>query len=231
MLALYELRGLDDRRYSTFSWRSKMALLHKGLAFETRPVRISDKAALAFSGQGNVPILVDGDKTVVDSWKIAEYLEDAYPEAPSLFGGGGRAQAKFFNSWTDRQVIPAIVPYLAIGVPSIVDAEDGAHVRKQMQKFFGAPLEDLAAKREDALKKFRVVMAPVRDVLKGGAKFLGGDRPLYADYILFGVTLWARMVSPVEVFPADEPIAAWNERMLDLYDGVGRRQPAARAGG
>src|SRR5206468_2001380 len=101
-----------------------MALLHKGLEFETRPVRISDKAAIAFSGQTNVPILKDGERVVVDSWKIAEYLEDTYGDQPSLFGGGigARAQARFFNSWTDRQVIPAIVPYLALGVLDCVDA-------------------------------------------------------------------------------------------------------------
>ena len=31
-------------------------------------------------------MLVDGDTTVVDSWRIAEYLESSYPNAPSFFG-------------------------------------------------------------------------------------------------------------------------------------------------
>jgi len=59
-LALYELGGLDDRRYSLFSWRTRLALAHKGLTPEYRPVRISDKAAIAFSKQDKVPILIDG---------------------------------------------------------------------------------------------------------------------------------------------------------------------------
>ncbi len=231
MIALYELGGLADRRYSTFSWRSRMALYHKGLEFEPRPVRISDKAAIAFSGQTNVPILVDGERTVVDSWKIAEYLEDTYPDRPSLFGPGpgARAQARFFNSWTDRQVIPAIVPYLARDVLSCVDAEDGARVRSQMEKFFGPRLEDHAAKRDEAIKKFRVALAPVRDVLRGGAKFLGGPGPLYPDYILFGVLIWARIVSSAQVLAPDDAVHAWFERMLDLYGGVARQQPVAKA--
>jgi glutathione S-transferase len=231
MIALYELGGLGDRRYSTFSWRSRMALYHKGLAFETRPVRISDKAAIAFSGQTNVPILVDGARTIVDSWKIAEYLEDAYPDRPSLFGPGtaARAQARFFNGWTDRQVIPAIVPYLALGVLACVDAEDGARIRAQMEKFFGPTLEDHAAKRDDGIKKLRAILAPVRDVLRGGATFLGGDAPVYADYILFGVFIWARIVSPAPVLAPDDAVHAWFERMLDLYGAVARQQPAAAA--
>jgi glutathione S-transferase len=232
MIALYELRGLGDRRYSTFSWRSRMALLHKGLDAEIRPVRISDKAAIAFSNQTNVPILVDGERVVPDSWRIAEYLEETYPDRPSLFGGGaaGRAQARFFNSWTDRQVIPAIVPYLALDVLSCVDTEDGVRVRSQMERFFGAPLEDHAAKRGEGIKRFRVVLAPVRDVLRGGAAFLGGDRPLYADYILFGVLIWARIVSPAQVLAPDDAVAGWFERMLDLYGGVARQQPVAAGG-
>jgi anthraniloyl-CoA monooxygenase len=48
MITLWELGGREDRRYSLFSWRTRMALAHKGLAFETKPVRMSDKAAIAF---------------------------------------------------------------------------------------------------------------------------------------------------------------------------------------
>ena len=48
MIALYELQGKGGRRYSLFSWRTRMALKHKGLEFETRPVRLSDKAAIDF---------------------------------------------------------------------------------------------------------------------------------------------------------------------------------------
>ncbi len=56
---LYELGGIDDVRYSQFSWRTRMALAHKGLEFDTVAVRVSDKAAIAFSDQDKVPILKD----------------------------------------------------------------------------------------------------------------------------------------------------------------------------
>lgn len=38
-----------------------------------------------------VPIIQDGDKTVNDSFAIAQYLERTYPDRPSLFGGPGGA--------------------------------------------------------------------------------------------------------------------------------------------
>ena len=50
-LTLYELGGLDDRRYSLYSWRTRMALAHEGLTPEYRPVRVSDKAAIAFTSR------------------------------------------------------------------------------------------------------------------------------------------------------------------------------------
>src|SRR6202008_911537 len=87
MIALYELKGKNDRRYSLFSWRTRMALRHKGLDFESIGVHLSDKAAIDFSGGKTVPVIRDQDAIVRDSWKIAEYLENRYKDAPPLFGG------------------------------------------------------------------------------------------------------------------------------------------------
>lgn len=65
----YDLAGADpERRFSPFCWRTKLALAHKGLPVETIPWRFTDKDVIAFSSQGRVPVLVDGDKTVFDSW-------------------------------------------------------------------------------------------------------------------------------------------------------------------
>ena len=87
MLELWELGGRDDCRFSTFSWRTRLALHHKGLAFTTHVVSVSDKAAIAFSGQDKVPILRHGDRVVADSWTIALYLEQEFADRPTLFGG------------------------------------------------------------------------------------------------------------------------------------------------
>ena len=55
MITLYELKGTEGRLYSLFSWRTRMALAHKGLPFESHPVLMSDKAAIAFSISGSDP--------------------------------------------------------------------------------------------------------------------------------------------------------------------------------
>ena len=58
-ITLYDLAGAeDDRRFSPYCWRVKMALKHKGLAFETIPWRFTEKEAIAFSGSKTVEWLL-----------------------------------------------------------------------------------------------------------------------------------------------------------------------------
>ena len=45
-LTLYELGGLNDRRYSLFSWRARYALAHKGLDVEWIDVDPSDRTSV-----------------------------------------------------------------------------------------------------------------------------------------------------------------------------------------
>ena len=59
-----------------------------------------------------------------------------------------------------------------------------------------------------------------------GGPYLSGRAPHYADYILFSVLQWARITTSTAVVPGDDPVAVWFERMLDLYDGLGRGEPA-----
>ena len=48
-----------------------------------------------------------------------------------------------------------------------------------------------------------------------------------ADYIVFGSFQWARCVSSFALVAADDPIAAWRDRLLDAFDGLARRALAA----
>jgi glutathione S-transferase len=59
--------------------------------------------------------------------------------------------------------------------------------------------------------------------------FIGGAKPNYADYIVFGPFQWARVTSPFELLKPDDLIHAWRERMLDLFDGMARNAPVVEA--
>jgi hypothetical protein len=46
---------------------------------------------------------------------------------------------------------------------------------------------------------------------------------------MFGTLQWPRCASRFEVLAEDDPVAEWRERMLDLFDGMGRKAPRAAA--
>jgi glutathione S-transferase len=224
MLELWELGGRDDCRFSTFSWRTRLALHHKGLPFAVHPVAVSDKAAVGFSGQSKVPILKHDGHVIPDSWAIALYLEKEFPERPTLFGGEvGQTLTHVFNVWADRELIPALIPFLMRDVLDCVSEADGAHLRRQIESAMKKSLEELSAGREQAVQAFRRKLQPVRKALEA-KDYLGGAAPTYADYILFGLLQWARVVSPTKVLEDGDVVAAWFERVLDLHDGVGRKE-------
>jgi glutathione S-transferase len=227
MITLYELKGLDGRLYSLFSWRTRMALAHKSLAFESKPVLMSDKPAIAFSGGKTVPILRDGDTVVRDSWTIAGHLEEAYPGGPSLFGGPlGHGLCHTFNVWADRTLVPAALPVVVADLFERIDPADREFFRGMMEGFLKCRLEDTVPGRDKAVERLGRALDPLRVVLKR-QPFVCGAAPAYADYIVFSVFQWARVGTPVQFLGADDPLAAWRERILDLHSGFARNVPVA----
>lgn len=225
-LKLYELVGTDaSRPFSPFCWRTRMALAHKGLSAETIPWRFTEKGVIAPHGAEKVPVLLDGDSAVVDSWTIANYLEDKYPDSPSLFGGeGGRAMARMLNWWGDG-VIGGMFPLVIADIPLNLRPEDAAYFRKSREARFGKKLEEIMASRDKAVEGFRKSLDPLRLTLRT-QPYIGGVAPNYADHIVFGAFQWARVVSPFKLLMEDDPVYAWRERLLDAFDGMARKSPS-----
>jgi len=225
-LKLFELVGTDAARpFSPFCWRTRMALAHKGLSAESIPWCFTEKHAIAPHKSDKVPVLLDGEASVADSWKIANYLEDSYPDQPSLFGGeGGRAMARMINWWGDVTVVGGIFPLIVADIPGHLKPEDAAYFRASREARFGKPLEQVAAGRDQSVEGFRRALDPMRLTLNTQA-YLGGDSPNYADYIVFGGFQWARVVCPFKLLAENDPVHAWRERLLDAFDGLARKSP------
>jgi glutathione S-transferase len=225
-LKLFELVGADETRpFSPFCWRTRMALAHKGLGAESIPWRFTEKEAISPHKSEKVPVLLDGDKAVVDSWVIANYLEDSYPDRPSLFGGeGGRAMGRMLNWWGDTVVIGGMFPLIVADIVEHLRPVDQVYFRQSREARFGKPLEQVVANRDSNVESFRKSLDPMRLTLKTQA-FLGGTAPNYADYIVFGGFQWARAVSPFPLLKPEDPVFAWREAMLDAFDGMARKSP------
>ena len=226
-LKLFELVGTDPARsFSPFCWRTRMALAHKGLSAQLIAWRFTERDVIARYKSEKVPVLLDGETAVVDSWVIANYLEDRYPDRPSLFGGeGGRAMGRMLNCWADVTVNAGIFPMIIADVPDHLAPADAAYFRGTREARFGKTLEEMSANRDTAVAGFRKSLEPMRLTLNSQT-YLGGAAPNYADYILFGTFQWARTVSPFKLLTEDDPIHAWRERLLDAFDGMARKSPS-----
>ena len=144
---------------------------------------------------------------------IANYLEDAYPDRPSLFGGdGGRALGRMLNWWGDITVVGGMFPLIVADIPGHLAPDDADYFRTSREARFGKPLEEVAANRETIRHGFsQVARTDAADV--EGQPYIGGVTPNYADYIVFGGFQWARVVNPFQLLEANDPIYAWRREI------------------
>jgi glutathione S-transferase len=225
---LYELTGKENRRFSPYCWRTRMALAHKGLDSEFEACGFTQKDKIAFSGHQSYPVLVDGDTVATDSWDIACYLEDTYSDAPSLFDdvgdGGGRAMARFINCWTDTQLHPAILRTVIFDVFKHLLPEDTDYFRTNREARLKCTLEEMGAEQDAHGRELPQVFTPLRTLLKG-QEWISGSAPAYGDYIVFGALQWARCISPYPIVAPGDPVHEWRGRMIALYDGLADSVP------
>ncbi len=222
-IVLYDLVGADDRRFSPNCWRTRMALAHKGLAHEARATRFTEIGSICDGAQKTLPAIEDQGRVLSNSWTIAEYLEQRYPDRPSLFGGDA-GLTRFLEAWLNTVVHPATNRMIVQDICDHLTPEDKDYFRATREQRWGEPLAQVQAGREKRLEDYRAMLQPLRAPL-AEAPYLGGRQPRYADYLVFGVFQWARSVSRFKLLAADDPLATWFGRCLDLYDGIGRRAP------
>ena len=222
-IVLYDLAGADDSvRTSPFCWRIRMSLAHKGLPHVAIPWRLVEKDRIVDASSVTVPVLVDGEAVIADSWLIATYLDRAYPARPLFDSPQSLAYARWIHHWTERVLHPLIVPLILQDVLLGLHPMDVEYFVRTREAAYGRPIQDVCDRSAEAYARFAAALSFMRRVLAESA-FLAGDTPAYADYILFGAFQWARCCSPVGLHArAGEAISEWFERVLDLFGGLGR---------
>lgn len=101
------MRTLYHLWLSPYSRKVRIMLAEKGVGFEMRLERVWERRQefLALNPAGKVPVLVEGDGTVLaDSYAICEYIEETHPEPPiigrkPLF----RAEVRRIVAWFDEK--------------------------------------------------------------------------------------------------------------------------------
>ena len=222
-LRLYDLCGADrSLRFSPHCWRARMAIAHKGLAFETVPTAFTEIAAIGDGVARSVPVLNDNGVIVGDSFDIAIYLDDAYRELPPLFGHDGLiAAARLILNWANATIHPILARMMIKDIHDVLAPADQVYFRKSREKRLGKILEEAQTgldANQDALAK---ALTPARMTL-GHHDWLGGAQPLYTDYILFGSLFWLVAVTGRLPLPENDAVAVWFDRCLNLHGGLAR---------
>jgi glutathione S-transferase len=225
-IALFDLQLASGCTISPFVWRTKYALKHKGFDIEIIPGGFTGIMERTNGFSDRVPVIIDDGHWVKDSWLIAEYLDEKYPDRPMLFDGDSmKVLTKFIDAWLWRIAIRPwfscyILDYHDLSLP-----QDHAYVRESRQTLFlgGRKLEDVQAGREERLPLVSPELEPFRELLKG-TKWLGGEKPNYADYCALAVFLWTASVAKIPPLYADDPLRDYIDRGFDLYGGLGRHE-------
>ena len=227
-LALYSLCGANPQRFfSPHCWKAVMALAHKGLAFEEIPTTYAGIAKIGGGFSPTLPVLDDNGHLVTDSFAIALYLEEAYPDRPSLFGGeGGKALSRMVEGYSQMVIHTAIMRMALLDIHGALDEGDKAYFRESREQRLGRKLEDVVANRAAEEAAFAAKLEPMRHMLKF-QPFIGGETPLFADCIVFGALQWLRVTAGLSMLAPDDPVIAWLDRCLDLHESRGRTVTAA----
>lgn len=220
-LNLYDLCGADPEvRFSPPCWLAKFALLHKGLTFETTPLRFSEKSNYPDPEYALLPVLDDHGVLIKDSMVIARHLDEKYPENPLFRSDGERAAHAFYQAFAGAHVFTSLAPMMFWRVAGAVDAEDAVFFREKREARLGVTLEeaakgaDLRPRLEGALK---ILAAPLAD-----SDYFGGGSPNLTDYMIGGALMWQRSITPDVLYETPPALASWFDRILDLYNGYGR---------
>lgn len=224
-IKLYELCGANpDQRYSPYAWRTRFALCHKKLPFEGIAWRYTEKDMIKASGQGKIPVIEDQGKWIYDSWTIANYLDETYPKQPRLIPEGAKGAMHGFNQMVDNHLQGLFRPLAMLPILNGLRPEDVAVFRETREKMLGMSLEAYGdpSQYDKKIQALQTGLAIFHPVIKDQS-FFGGKTPNYADYILMGSFMWIKSISKIAFLKQDDPLFAWSERMLDLYDGEGRK--------
>jgi maleylacetoacetate isomerase len=98
---LHPMLRLYRALFSTNVERVALALAYKALEAESVVITYEDRSpVIEVSGQGLVPVLVDGDEVIPDSVRILRHLEAKWPDPP-LFPreAARRAELDLFLDW------------------------------------------------------------------------------------------------------------------------------------
>ncbi|EFI27356.1 hypothetical protein CC1G_14829 [Coprinopsis cinerea okayama7 len=216
MITLYDIKNTQRplMTISPFCWRARLCLNYKGIPYQTEWVDYSKIEEFAKakgipptgtrpdgSPHYTIPFIYDSDKSVYisDSFRIAQYLDEAYPDTSKLIPAGtGALQAGWSQSTEPLRI--KLTPLIGCkGVEYTSDEASRESGKEFIQKALNLPdwesVLEQARPEKQGWKEVEKVFkdyAKILDQGKVGGDWVMGERFTFADVVLAAMILWTR---------------------------------------
>ncbi|KAF8509360.1 hypothetical protein BU17DRAFT_70460 [Hysterangium stoloniferum] len=221
IITLYDVSCREGKPlgWNDMGMRARLSLNFKGLQYRTVWLEYPDieptmKRIGASPGgtkpdgspKYTIPVIVDPahaapDGTpipITDSWKIAEYLDEKYPEPGLLFPKGTKALQSLFHDYAVTKGLYKAAPMLLYSVLGLLSDESHVHWRTYQEAAFGAKLEDLCPVGSQKWEEQSAIVKKVLDKNGTDGPFVLGAQVTFADFILVSMLEMISKVIPDE---------------------------------
>ncbi|KAA1475688.1 hypothetical protein DENSPDRAFT_783865 [Dentipellis sp. KUC8613] len=218
-LILYDIPGTASpaKAWSPNVWKARFALNIKGIPYRTVWVEYPDIAdvckTIGAEPTGTrfgkpvytLPAIQDPNTgaVVADSFKIAAYLDAAYPNTIPLLPDETRAfQAMFLQTFEDN-VIWAILQLVARPMMNQLLPRSLVYWRDGAEKAFGNKVEELAPEGPERDALWKQVVDNLGAAHKWASEnptgvFMMGDKVSFADIVIMAELQWLKTMNGVE---------------------------------
>ncbi|KAL1517708.1 hypothetical protein ABEB36_001440 [Hypothenemus hampei] len=174
-----------------YAKRARLVLKHKQLPHDIVNIHLTNKPEWYFKihPKGQVPALVDGDKIVIESLDVAEYLDEKYPTNEPLLPSDAAGKAR------EQLVIKELVAPLTQWIGSVLHSEE----------------PPAAEKAVDSL--FQLLLPLNEELVKRGTPFFGGAKPGMVDFMLWP---WAEFTPLVRKKLGVEKLPLSDDRLPNI---------------
>ncbi|OZJ06722.1 hypothetical protein BZG36_00361 [Bifiguratus adelaidae] len=194
-MKLYDVVGTDKNLcFSPNVWKARLALNIKELKFETIPLRFDEIAPvigpmIPKGKAATVPVLVDGDNVIHDSYEIVQYLEESYPATQRILFGS-RAQDAFFNTWFALSFQRPMYQLTALDQLELLDEDQKEYIRRTRKEMIGMSLEELANYHPEAARESAQRSLEILAEFLSSFDYLAGDHPGWPDIVTAAHFTW-----------------------------------------
>jgi len=139
---------------------------------------------------------------ISDPYQIAEYFDKAFPGTPLVFPPGTKSlQAAFYDQFD--KLLEDLWLLMMVKIPySVLNPESSVHFICSRAASYGAPFEEIEPQgeaRKEAWMEIKEAFNSAHGwIKKSSGPYLGGNTPIFSDFMIGGFLHFIRRVSGEE---------------------------------